>query len=86
MGDHSLVTCLDPDLNPNPEVTSKCIIHYAIQALKCVIMRLKPQQILYVYNVFQNNTTLLEDESQTVEEAGIEDGQQVLIEGIVKYI
>ena len=39
-----------------------------------------------VYDSLQNNTTLLEDENQTVEEAGIEDGQQVLIEGTVKFL
>ena len=32
---------------------------------------------------FQSSITLLEDESQTVEEAGIADGQQVLVEGSV---
>ena len=29
----------------------------------------------------QNNTTLLDDENLTVEEAGVEDNQQILIEG-----
>ena len=30
---------------------------------------------------FQNNSTLLDDENLTVDEAGVEDNQQILIEG-----
>lgn len=33
----------------------------------------------------QQSMTLLDDENLTVEEAAIEDNQQVLIEGIVSY-
>ena len=31
--------------------------------------------------IFQNNSTLLDDENLTVDEAGVEDNQQILIEG-----
>lgn len=41
--------------------------------------------ILLFFFSLQQNMTLLEDECMTVEESGIEENQQILIEGKKKY-
>ena len=48
---------------------------------KFIVFRFQCTYIVYVSHLFQQNLTLLEDEDKTVEGYGIEDMQQILLEG-----